>query len=262
MAPHQHLAAEDLELLALGALDADERNLARSRLHECESCRRDFALAEARIALLGATAPQHVPPPMAKQRLMARIAGVQQANCPALPQNAPQTARSHSLWGWAGFGFAIGLAAASILLWAGNQRLERDLRNMQLQTARLDAQARQNRALLQLFIAQDTQHISLVAAAGQSGQASVEYNAGRGLLLYTGTLPPLMKGRNYQLWIVPTAGNPISAGVFVPEANGRATVLLPPIPKGVPAKAFAVTIEPAGGMPQPTGPKIQIGGVG
>jgi anti-sigma-K factor RskA len=60
---------------------------------------------------------------------------------------------------------------------------------------------------------------------------------------------------------VPTSGSPISAGVFHPNANGKASILLPPLPPGVAAKAFAVTVEPAGGVPQPTGPKVLIGGV-
>jgi anti-sigma-K factor RskA len=31
------------------------------------------------------------------------------------------------------------------------------------------------------------------------------------------------------------------------------------IPPGVLPKAFAVTLEPAGGKPQPTGPKVLVG---
>jgi len=31
------------------------------------------------------------------------------------------------------------------------------------------------------------------------------------------------------------------------------------LPQGVEPKAFAVTIEPSGGMPQPTGPKVLVG---
>jgi anti-sigma-K factor RskA len=31
------------------------------------------------------------------------------------------------------------------------------------------------------------------------------------------------------------------------------------LPAGVTAKAFAVSLEPAGGMPQPTGPMVLVG---
>jgi hypothetical protein len=38
-------------------------------------------------------------------------------------------------------------------------------------------------------------------------------------------------------------------------------VLLPPLPKGVPAKAFGVTIEKAEGSATPTSPIILVGAV-
>ena len=58
---------------------------------------------------------------------------------------------------------------------------------------------------------------------------------------------------------MPVAGNPVSAGVFAIDASGNGAVLLPDLPAGVAAKAFAVTEEPEGGVPQPTGPKVLVG---
>jgi len=67
-------------------------------------------------------------------------------------------------------------------------------------------------------------------------------------------MPELKSGRTYQLWLV-TASSKISAGTFQPQ-NGdaviRATYALP----ADQLKALAVTEEPAGGAPQPTGPMI------
>jgi hypothetical protein len=67
-------------------------------------------------------------------------------------------------------------------------------------------------------------------------------------------MPQLKAGRTYQLWLVtPTAK--ISAGTFDPQ-NGdavvRATYALAPNS----LQALAVTEEPAGGMPQPTGDAV------
>jgi anti-sigma-K factor RskA len=62
----------------------------------------------------------------------------------------------------------------------------------------------------------------------------------------------------YQLWVVTTAA-PISAGLLTPDSSGRvsATIETPPdIPQPV---AMAVTIEPAGGVPTPTGEKFLVG---
>jgi anti-sigma-K factor RskA len=67
-------------------------------------------------------------------------------------------------------------------------------------------------------------------------------------------LPELKAGRTYQLWLVtPTAK--ISAGTFASK-NGEAMVraMYPLAPNQL--MALAVTEEPAGGMPQPTGAMV------
>ena len=44
------------------------------------------------------------------------------------------------------------------------------------------------------------------------------------------------------------------AGVFSVDAAGRALLRLPALPADQTFDAFAVTLEPAGGVPKPTGP--------
>jgi anti-sigma-K factor RskA len=71
-------------------------------------------------------------------------------------------------------------------------------------------------------------------------------------------LPALPGGRTYQVWVVVPAG-PISAGLIEPDASGRALGVFrtpPDIPTPV---AVAVTIEPAGGVPAPTGERVLVG---
>jgi anti-sigma-K factor RskA len=60
------------------------------------------------------------------------------------------------------------------------------------------------------------------------------------------------------LWLIPGQGNSISAGIFDVDTKGNGSVL-PPLPSGLTAKAFAVTIEPRGGVPKPTGKKVLFG---
>lgn len=262
-----HISAEDLDVLALGALDATERQAAERHVRECAECGRELAAAQARMAMLSLAVPQQKPPSRVKEQLMARIA--------ATPQSAPGAAIVPSavrvpeirqpkrpLWTLAWGALAFGLAAAAILLRVSNERLGREMQTLQQSTAQLQQEQKANQALVQLFTAHDSLDVSLAPVAGQpSGPARVEYNAQRGLLFYAGTLPAPGAGRSYQLWLVPVSGNPISAGVFQPDSAGRALIVLPQLPAGIAAKAFAVTIEPAGGAPQPTGPKVQLGAV-
>jgi anti-sigma-K factor RskA len=71
-------------------------------------------------------------------------------------------------------------------------------------------------------------------------------------------LPQVREGREYELWLITPQG-PVAAGTFRPEQGGRATVHarydLPPDQ----LRAVAVTEEPAGGVPQPTGQILILG---
>ena len=71
-------------------------------------------------------------------------------------------------------------------------------------------------------------------------------------------LPKLKTGRTYQLWLV-TAKQKISAGTFLPGANGDAVVRATyALPKGALA-AVAVTDEPEAGSAQPTTVPVIVG---
>jgi anti-sigma-K factor RskA len=63
----------------------------------------------------------------------------------------------------------------------------------------------------------------------------------------------------YELWLIPINGAPIPDGIFKPDAHGSATVINPPLPTGVEAKAFAITVEPESGSSVPTMPILMIG---
>jgi anti-sigma-K factor RskA len=83
-----------------------------------------------------------------------------------------------------------------------------------------------------------------------------------GLVFQANDLGQLAQDKAYELWVIPANGQaPIPAGVFRPDAAGSASVLMPPLPKGVPAKAFGVTIEKAEGSATPTTPIILVGAV-
>ena len=81
---------------------------------------------------------------------------------------------------------------------------------------------------------------------------------GRRLLLVVYDLPPPPPGQSYQLWVI-LGGEPVSAGVFDVGPGGRArheAASLPPIEGPV---TIAVTVEPAGGLPKPSGPMVLAG---
>ena len=54
---------------------------------------------------------------------------------------------------------------------------------------------------------------------------------------------------------------PRSEGVFPVDERGQARHVLPEVPGAEGVGAFAVTLEPAGGVPAPTGPMVLLGSV-
>jgi hypothetical protein len=74
------------------------------------------------------------------------------------------------------------------------------------------------------------------------------------------TMPPPKPGMTYQVWLV-TDSAKISAGTFNPDSSGHAFMQSKYALDRNALKAVAVTEEPAGGMPAPTGPIVVSGSV-
>jgi len=77
--------------------------------------------------------------------------------------------------------------------------------------------------------------------------------------LYAYNMPPLPAGNVYQLWAI--VDKPISAGTFGTEPGNKSRFFIQRIPELTRTKKFAVTMEPEGGRPQPSGPILLSGPV-
>lgn len=80
----------------------------------------------------------------------------------------------------------------------------------------------------------------------------VEPETRRGFF-YANNLPALPAGKTYQLWIITETPKPLSAGLFSLDRGRKGRVMLQNVPEVTKIKQFAVSLEPAGGRPQPTG---------
>jgi hypothetical protein len=80
-------------------------------------------------------------------------------------------------------------------------------------------------------------------------------------LLVLQGLPPLPQRQTYELWLIPRDGEPIPAGLIHVEERGATTVNIDMAGKSQEFAAVGVSIEPAGGRPQPTGPIVLLGTV-
>jgi anti-sigma-K factor RskA len=258
----QHpIRTEDLELLALGVLDGEECKTFRAHISSCAECARNFAEAQGRVALFALAAPPQNPSLAARERLLETIRAEKiPAKGTRSVNSAPHAARWwNSLWVPA---TAI-LAIATVLLWVNDHRMSDELQEMRGTEQMFEQEMHRQRALVSLFSAQDTEAVSLAAksAVPKSSWARVKYNSRLGMVCYTGDLPAPPPDKEYQMWIVPMVGHPISAGAFMPASFNNGRMCMAKMPAGITCKAFGVTIEPMGGMPHPTGPVVLASGL-
>jgi len=89
--------------------------------------------------------------------------------------------------------------------------------------------------------------------------ARVAWNPGSGTgIIKTAALPDQGAEKTYQLWVFEKDNPvPVSAGIFDPAANPR--IIFRPVREVENAVTFAVSIEVAGGRPQPEGEVVLAG---
>jgi anti-sigma-K factor RskA len=248
---HEELAA----LQALGLPLGDESEEFSAHLRDgCAAC--EQLLVEFREAAnaFAAQAPPIRPRPEIREKILASLG-------PARAPAAPAPSRALRV--------LLGLAAALALLFVAmdDLKLRRQREELQSQTAQLSEhldRARRDLARNNLReVVFQSEDVRILSLGGQGplpgGRARVFWSdkAKRGILV-AGHLAPLEAGKQYELWVF-AAGKPVPAGVFDPDPAGRALFESPELAAIASAENFAVTIEPRGGVPAPTGPIVLVG---
>jgi anti-sigma-K factor RskA len=257
--------AELASIEALGALDAGDRvRLARHLRGGCSACAgalREGRSVAAALALLATPLPA---PGALRARLLGSLGAAPAPAAPAtLSRQAPRRRR--------GFASAASAAAAAaaLTLAAGlaydalererGLRHEAELALVRAQTERESAVSERERlvSLIETVGAPAARAVALAGAEGvpaARGRAFVE-PVGQRIVLLVYDLPPPPPGRTYQLWTI-EGGKPASAGIFATSEAGRARFASATPERLGDAIFLAVTVEPAGGVPQPTGPIV------
>ncbi len=246
--------AEQADVYALGALDSAE--LAQFEAHlatGCATCAERIRETREALTLLPRSLPTVAPPPALRARVLASIAAERPAAGAPVALQAERR-RGRGLW-WAGW---AGLAAAAALLLVVNTQLSKtrqEVRTLEDRLATLQTELAQREETLRFLSDPNVRYVSL-AGLKPTPEASawLLWNATtrQGLLLARG-LPAPPAGHAYELWALAGA-RPVPAGVFGVDPSGRALLRLPQLPADQSFDAFAVTLEPAGGVPAPTGP--------
>lgn len=245
------------------ALSPEEAAELRLHLATCALCRDELAEVSGDLALVALSVEQHPVPEGARRRFIEKISA---SPAPTVTTQAPVVSiRAKQPVGrfttWVPWALAACLAIFAIALGMRNLSLQQQLQQQAGLAASQAAANAHAQEVLDLLTAPSAQRVVLTAAKTHAEPtARAVYLPSRGtLILQASNLTPLPPDKTYELWVIPASGAPIPAGTFRPDATGSASLVLPPLPKGVPAKAFGVTIEKASGSDTPTAPIVLSG---
>jgi hypothetical protein len=265
MTGNGHNTQEELASYAMQGLPLEESASIRTHLQSCALCRTELAEVCADLALLGIAVEQQPLPEGARQRFLDKIA----SSSAVKPQTAPAEVTPISVKSarrgpgfWIPWVAAAAMAIVAISLGVQNRALSDALQDQLRLVTNLAAQASRAQQVLEVLTAPSAQQVVLTEGkAPAQPTARATYLPERGALILLATnLKPLPENKIYELWVIPANGQPpVPAGLFRPDAEGAASLVLPPLASGIRAKAFGVTVEKASGSNTPTSPIILSG---
>jgi len=225
---------------ALGAADPAESRAVEAHLRACTTCR--GLLAEYRDLgddLLFAAPPMSAPAGLT-ERMRVRLA-------PPRYEAAPRT-----WWGkFSGTLLVPTLATAILLLlvtnvvWFGRMN-------------RLDRQVAEQASLVASRANAPTTALRAEAAAPYAQGVVYASDSGQAALLCVYGMPALPGDKAYQLWLIKD-GKRESGGVFQVSEGGFGFLMVKPASPLSDYSSVGITVEPIGGSPAPTSPRV-LGG--
>ena len=183
-------------------------------------------------------------------------------------------ARRGARWRMGG-AIAAGAALAAAGLFAASQRATELAALEQANTALAERLAEQERTLVGLRVALESQAQVLRVLGGPRtitaalapkgdlvarGRVVVDPTSGETALLVA-DLPPAAEGKTYELWAIRGDRPPEPAGLFAVGTERALATRMASVDRPGEVSAFAVSIEPAEGSTAPTGPIVLVGTV-
>lgn len=221
----------------LGGLDADEAHRVDEHLLSCWVCRAELGAFHSVTKQLALSAPDATPSPDLKDRLMQRVRTAQpQISVPVRASRWLRAERLLPVWGLTSFFLILALTLFNLSLWVRLNRLE-------------------------FVTAPGGMRAIPLQASGAAPQASgfvLIGEDGRNGALVVDRLPPLDPAWQYQLWLI-RDGHRTSGAVFSTDEMGYRGLQIEAPDSLFEYSAVDISIEPAGGSPQPTGEQV-LGG--
>jgi len=255
----------------LGEMNAAGRRDVETHLASCVECAtetRELAHAFHHLAL---AAPAATAPSALRERVLAEFPREHAAPSGAVGDGEWQTRRASSplrYWLAAAAVVILGLGTLLAVSYRRTAEIEEALTRVRIEEEalqdRLATIAGQGDLAVAILTAPDMRRVDLTGVDASRGAVSRAYwSQTRGLLIVADRLPAPPPGRGYQVWLIAgSAPGPVSAGMLAEQGEGRGMLIVPP-PEGIGGGAvtIAVTDEPDGGRPAPTGGKHLLGSI-
>jgi len=236
-----HEAIEGLmPAYALGAVDPDESRAVEAHLRACATCRDLLTEYRDLSGDLLFAAPPMAAPAGITERMRQRLAPVRHEAAP------------RAWWTRLRGAFLVPALAAAVLLllvtnlyWFGRMN-------------RLDRQVTEQASLVASLANAPATALRAEASAPYAQGVVYKSNSGQAALLCVYGMPALPSDKSYQLWLIKD-GKRESGGVFQVSEGGFGFLMVKPTRPLTDYGSVGITIEPIGGSPAPTSPRV-LGG--
>ncbi len=244
---------ELLPFYALDALTEEERELVEAYLAKHPEARAQLdELSRGASTLAQGVSPVE-PSPRTKDALMARIVADQRRQPSVTKEPSRRVNRFES------FFRTFSLAAAAVaIIWVIvlNIQVVRLRNEIASLNSSLAAQSTSLNQIIEKLPQTNPSGAITVALKGTQAEPNAQGQlianpASQSAVLVVTGLPPLEAGRTYQVWLI--AGAPVSAGLLTVDANGQGVLIITSTESIGSFKSLGISVEPAGGSPQPTG---------
>ena len=236
---NDHPFLDDIPAYALGALDPAEANALRSHLETCAICRAEMAAYQSVAQDLLLTAAPKEPSARLRRELLRHL------------PDSPRTYRPRFAWSFN----RLAVSLVILLLVGLNILLITQIQALHRQQAAVIRQLEASQSALILLASTGTKSI-VIHSDSITGTLLLNPAQDSAVILLW-NLPTLQGDQTYQAWWIDPQGRRTSAGIFRPERDLSYTSkqITPPLPL-TNFVGMGVTVEPAGGSSQPTGPRI------
>lgn len=249
-------------LEALGAATTEESSAFAAHAASCEECRRALDEYSEAASLMARDLDPVSPPAAVRDRVFAAVNPAGDTNVVDASERFGSSRwwmaaamLFLALWGWR----ELSVRATREKVSTREAEIRRLAGENQLLSARNDKLASEMAALA----SRDTRTIALTGqSVSPSASAKVFLEPGqRRAVVFFYNLPANATDKSYQLWILRgDQPKPLSAGVFDVAGDGAASISIENLPLATEIKGLAVTLEPKGGVAQPTNTNFFVAG--